>query len=116
MRLYIHGGPYDAEEKLSSRFGDQFPEEVIRAVVEDVESEGVYEWAPVHTEPDYDADFEFKTSARGDPYQFFKSRLKEVDALLTGAMPDPLDHAECRPIGVRSALQRPAARNARNPL
>jgi hypothetical protein len=88
--LYIHGGPYDAAEELYGRFGDQVPEEIIQAVVADVESDGVTEWAPIHTEPDYDAAFEFKTNARDEAYQFFKARLEEVDALLAGAIPDPL--------------------------
>jgi hypothetical protein len=88
--LYIHGGPYDAAEELYDRFGDQVPEEVIQAVVEDVESDGITEWAPIHTEPDYDVDFEYKANARDDPYQFFTARIQEVDALLVGAIPDPL--------------------------
>jgi len=79
--LYIHGGPYDATGEIGSRFGDMFPEDVVKAVVDDVESEGILEWAPIHTEPDYDADFEYEANRREDPHLFFRQRLTEVDAL-----------------------------------
>ena len=79
--LYIHGGPYDASEELFGEFGDEFSEELIQAVVDEVESEGITDWAPIHTEPDYDEDFQLEANTRGDPYRFFEQRLKEVDAL-----------------------------------
>lgn len=80
--LYIHGGPYDAAEQLYGRFGDLFIDKAVRAVVDDVESDGILEWAPIHTEPDYDRDFEFEANERGDPYQFFERRLNDLDALV----------------------------------
>jgi hypothetical protein len=79
--LYIHGGPYDATDELDSRFSDVFEEDDIRAVVDDVESDGIYEWAPTNTDPDYDEEFEFEANKRGDAYQFFIERLNEADAL-----------------------------------
>lgn len=42
---YIWGGPYDAEEEISGAFPDA-PEELIARAVEDVTSDGLYEWAP----------------------------------------------------------------------
>ena len=80
--LYIHGGPYDAEEELYRKFGREFSDELIRAVIDDVESDGITEWAPIHTEPDYDDVFQLEANTRSDPYQFFEQRLKEVDALV----------------------------------
>jgi hypothetical protein len=85
---YIHGGPYDADEELSGRFGHLFEDDEIREVVDNVESDGILEWAPIHTEPDYDADFEFEANKRSDPYDFLKKRLNEVDAL-AAAQVDP---------------------------
>ena len=79
--LYIHGGPYDAGEELYARFEGLSNDEEILAVIDDIESDGLLEWAPIHSEPDYDADFEFEANARSDPYQFFRQRLQEVDAL-----------------------------------
>lgn len=84
--IYVHGGPYDATEELSGRFGELFPEEVISAVVEDVESNGILDWAPIHTEPDYDAEFELEANSRMDPHQFFEKRLNAVDALATAGI------------------------------
>jgi hypothetical protein len=79
--IYIHGGPYDAGDELHGRFGGVFEDDEIQAAIDDVESDGLQEWAPIHTEPDYDAEFEFEANRRSDPYQFFAQRLTEVDAL-----------------------------------
>lgn len=79
--LYIHGGPYDADNELCGRFGDLFDDEVVRAVVDDVESDGIYEWAPIHTEPDYDEYFSFEVESEAPPYQQFRQRLSEIDSL-----------------------------------
>lgn len=79
--IYIHGGPYDAQEELENRFGHLCPEEAILAVKEDVEQNGIVDWAPMHHEQDYDDAFEFEANARDDPYRFFLLRLGEVDGL-----------------------------------
>lgn len=79
--IFIHGGPYDADDELSSRFGDLCSEEAILAVKEDVESDGILDWAPIHHEQDYDSAFEYEANTRDEPYQFFIQRLEEVDAL-----------------------------------
>jgi hypothetical protein len=84
--LYINGGPYDADEELYGRFADICSEEAIREVIDDVESDGITEWAPIHTEPDYDQVFELETNTRLNPSQFFERRLQEIDALLAGAI------------------------------
>ncbi len=83
---WIHGGPYSAEDELYGRFGDQFSDEIIREVIDDIESDGLYEWAPIHTEPDYDAEFDFQPDARSDPYRFFRQRMWEIDELIAGAI------------------------------
>jgi len=79
--IYIHGGPYEAEDELYGRFGDLFDEEIVRAVIDDVESDGIYEWAPIHTEPDYDDYFAFEVESEDLPYQQFILRLSEIDSL-----------------------------------
>jgi hypothetical protein len=43
--LWNHGGPYDAKEQLFDKFGDIVPEFLIDEVVEDVEEDGLTEWA-----------------------------------------------------------------------
>lgn len=44
---YIFGGPYDAREELSENFSEIVSDEVIEAAVEEVESDGTSEWAPI---------------------------------------------------------------------
>ncbi|MGR4844944.1 hypothetical protein ACIPSK_20395 [Rhizobium sp. LARHSG275] len=45
---YIWGGPYDASEELYSHFGDVATEELIQAAVDEVQRDGLFEWAPKH--------------------------------------------------------------------
>lgn len=79
--IYAWGGPYDASDELQSRFSGLVPDEVIDQVVEDLESEGIHEWAPIHTEPDYDEAFELLHFAKGDAFRNFSAKLTEIDAL-----------------------------------
>lgn len=43
--LWNHGGPYDAREELATMFGDIVSESLIEEVAEEVEADGVLEWA-----------------------------------------------------------------------
>ncbi|KRP85079.1 hypothetical protein AOQ72_04975 [Bradyrhizobium yuanmingense] len=52
--IYIWGGPYDARDELFAKFGYIVPEELIEEVAQDVEQNGVYNWAPVQTGDDHD--------------------------------------------------------------
>lgn len=79
--IYIWGGPYEAGDELHGRFSGLVPEEVIEEVVEDLQRDGIYDWAPIHTEPDYDEAFELTTFVRGDPYRTFSTKLGEYDEL-----------------------------------
>lgn len=45
---YIWGGPYDASEELYSHFGDVANEELIQAAVDEVQKDGLFDWAPKH--------------------------------------------------------------------
>lgn len=74
-------GPYDAGEELFGEFGDDFSEELIQAVVDEVEDDGITDWAPRHTGPDYDDDFQLEANARDGPLRLFELRLSEVDSL-----------------------------------
>lgn len=50
--LYIHGGPYDAEEELRGEFEGVVSEESIGAAIEDVTSDETFDWAPTSNHPD----------------------------------------------------------------
>lgn len=84
--LYIHGGPYEAEDELYGRFGDLLDDEIVRAVIDDVESDGIYEWAPIHTDPDYDEYFSVEVESEHSSYQQFLQRLSEIDSLNAAAL------------------------------
>jgi hypothetical protein len=43
---YIWGGPFDASDMIESQFGDQYEPKWIEAAVENVTSDGTYDWAP----------------------------------------------------------------------
>ena len=52
--IWIWGGPYEAREELYSKFGDLVSESLIEEAVEEIERDGLTEWAPVHTSDDYE--------------------------------------------------------------
>jgi hypothetical protein len=49
---YIWGGPFDAAEELGGEFGGIVPDEVIEAAVEELQTEGIFDWAPTPAHPD----------------------------------------------------------------
>jgi hypothetical protein len=51
---YIWGGPYDANDEIGSKFGGLVPDEWIEQAVNEVQKDGIYDWAPVHRDDDYD--------------------------------------------------------------
>lgn len=44
---WIWGGPYDASDEIGSEFSDLVSEDIIEEAVEEVTSEGIFDWAPV---------------------------------------------------------------------
>lgn len=51
---WIWGGPFDAREELDSKFAGLVPESLIEEVVEEIERDGLTEWAPTPSRDDYD--------------------------------------------------------------
>lgn len=51
---WIWGGPHDAREELSSQFHGLVSEALIEEVAEEIERDGLTEWAPVHTVEDWE--------------------------------------------------------------
>jgi hypothetical protein len=51
---WIWGGPYEARDVLYSKFGELVSEALIEEAVEEIERDGLTDWAPVHTGDDYD--------------------------------------------------------------
>lgn len=79
---FIHGGPYDAEDELFSRFGDVVPEDVIEELVEELENESS-EWAP-RTSSDYDlTDYdEYALEALAPLPEHFKTFSAAIDKIV----------------------------------
>lgn len=50
---WIYGGPYDAREELFGNFPDE-KEDIIEAAIEEIESDGLFDWAPTPKPDDYD--------------------------------------------------------------
>jgi hypothetical protein len=91
--LYVHGGPYEAADELYDRFGDVLEDgadEIIGAVVEDVESEGIHEWAPIHhdREDEFDERFALAIESESEPLRSLRRRLQDLQAILTLAGPE----------------------------
>jgi hypothetical protein len=51
---WIWGGPHDAREELSSQFHGVVSEALIEEIAEEVERDGLTEWAPIHTVEDWE--------------------------------------------------------------
>ena len=51
--IYIWGGPYDANEELGDEFGGLLSDQRIQEVVDLVQSDGTYDWAPSKRHPAY---------------------------------------------------------------
>jgi hypothetical protein len=44
--VYVFGGPFDASDVLGDQFGSEYEQAWIEAAVEQVQSDGIFEWAP----------------------------------------------------------------------
>jgi hypothetical protein len=84
--LYVNGGPYTAEDELYRRFGGGVSnDEELRAVIDDVESDGIDEWAPIHHEREieYDEQFALIVNAGSEPLQRLRERLQQAQEVLS---------------------------------
>jgi hypothetical protein len=83
--LYIHGGPYTADDELYNRFGDICSDEAIREAIDDIESDGIDEWAPIYheREEEYDPRFALTLTEGSEPLQRLRERLQQSQQVLT---------------------------------
>lgn len=54
---YVWGGPYEARDELENNFSGIVNEKVIDGAVEEIESDGIHEWAPIRYGPLDDENF-----------------------------------------------------------
>ncbi|MGB8031448.1 MAG: hypothetical protein WCF30_17490 [Terracidiphilus sp.] len=82
---FIHGGPYDPEDVLHTRFARVVKEDVIQEVVDELHQEVGDEWAPVqHSfDNDYDDDYGVDIEDSGQPLIRLRDRLTQSKQVLT---------------------------------
>jgi len=83
--LYIKGGPYSAEEELRENFEDVVPEDAISEAIEEIQSDGLFDWAPSDRHPD---SIDFYDDAVAEDYaqdEFSFEALKEIASEGQGA-------------------------------
>jgi hypothetical protein len=94
--LFVWGGPYDAREQLSAEFGDFVPDDRIDQAAEEVEGEGISDWAPGRNHPDHKrAQEEYEAESAKDHARESAGQLEEIsERLARGASPHFGDAAE----------------------
>lgn len=84
--LYIHGGPFDARTEIEQEFHSFISQAVIDQAVEEVEAEGILEWAPAHNHPDR-IDDEPDLDDRPDAFDEGDALDRAMAALSAGRQP-----------------------------
>lgn len=91
---YIWGGPYDAREELFEEFSHIVPEEAIEDTISQVESDGIFYWAPSSRNPNHLANIDVATLEDNNSSQEI-SELDEIrQRLARGVTPkfgDPVE-------------------------
>lgn len=83
--IYIHGGPYTADDELYRRFGGVCDDDEIQEAIEDIESDGITDWAPIRTEreDDFDDRFALALEKKGEPLLRLVERLRQSRQILS---------------------------------
>lgn len=76
---YIFGGPYDARDELWNEFDGTVSETVINAAVEEVESDGIIDWAPGDEHPN-----KLRHSEELDDAMTFSGNYRPLGKILRG--------------------------------
>lgn len=64
---WIWGGPYDASEEIRDQFEGLTSEKVIFEVIDEIQKDGLIEWAPTPRQSDYDEDTPIEEDKDIDP-------------------------------------------------
>ena len=83
--LYIKGGPYSAEEELRENFEELVSEDAILEAVEEIQSDGLFDWAPSHQHPDSIDFYEDAVAEDYDREEFSFEQIKEIASKGRGA-------------------------------
>lgn len=99
--LYIWGGPYAADEELYDEFGSFISEEVIQSAVEEVTSDGIFDWAPGHNHPDHKRDDEDYEDSRDERQAYevnFDEIMRQIDSGQAASFGDDWERSKRREI------------------
>lgn len=81
--IWIWGGPYYADQALQERFVGVVPDEVIDAVTEEIGADGIYQWAPIRRDEDFDDRFDLELDAPNEPLIKLRARLAQALSTLS---------------------------------
>lgn len=76
---YVAGGPYNAEEELRDSFEGIVPEDIILRAVDELQIDGIIDWAP---SSNHDDKISIMEEALADQYEREKPNLQELQKLI----------------------------------
>ncbi len=80
--IYLHGGPYEAQEELDAEFGGVVSESLINELTDELNSD-CDTWAG---RPEYEPDYDEYPWSSTEPADAFRSTIKSTKSLLTVAV------------------------------
>lgn len=92
--IYIWGGPYDTSDIIWSVFEDTVSLEVIQASIDEIQSGGLFEWAPNHRriqppEPDEDDANHHQIENLAEKHRQMVIRLDDLEAAIAQLAQEP---------------------------
>ncbi|HHG3600831.1 TPA: hypothetical protein ACPVZ0_002137 [Vibrio parahaemolyticus] len=79
--LYIHGGPYEANEELFSEFGDTIDESLIEELANELDENGIA-WSGVPKREDFDFYFYDTLGSTSEPFNEFENAVNQLREML----------------------------------
>lgn len=83
--LYIHGGPFNADDEINDRFSGIISDEVLQEVISELENDMGSEWAPIirgYDHDDFDDYYESTIGTRSEPSAIYEKRISEIEQMI----------------------------------
>lgn len=106
---YINGGPFDAREELEHQFGTLVTELVIDSAVDEIESDGTIEWAPIRYVDDREDEDYYQSRSIADYRKMIEGgwEIAPSSPEARSAQKRVIENAEAFLAALRSARPRP---------
>jgi hypothetical protein len=95
--VFMWGGPFEAGDVVGSQFSSEFKSDWVEAAVEQIEKDGIYEWAPTssgdfydHPDPEPENQDEVPSGDQATLVATILSRLDDIEARLDMLPASPL--------------------------